>query len=193
MPIALRACRGYLWRGGWVPGRLRRDSRHWRWRRSGCERCVVTGANAIAGEWGHNPLPWPEAGEWPGPPCDRGRQPLASTRSSVWAGPRSSGPHRPLAGRRRHRWQRRLPVTRMRVSRSRPTSGVSPAGSALVVNVFDPDAIVPGGGVLQHCPADERAPRLWAEFVFSDAIVTWLVRAVHGDSSGVRGAAWLWD
>ena len=66
-------------------------------------------------------------------------------------------------------------------------------GLASVVNVFDPDAIVLGGGVSNIARLYERVPRLWAEFVFSDAIVTRLVRAVHGDSSGVRGAAWLWD
>ena len=66
-------------------------------------------------------------------------------------------------------------------------------GLASVINVFDPDAIVLGGGVSNIARLYERVPRLWAEFVFSDAVVTRLVRAVHGDSSGVRGAAWLWD
>ena len=66
-------------------------------------------------------------------------------------------------------------------------------GLASVINVFDPDAIVLGGGVSNIARLYERVPRLWAEFVFSDAVVTRLVRAVHGDSSGVRGAAWLWE
>ena len=59
--------------------------------------------------------------------------------------------------------------------------------------MFDPDAIVLGGGVSNIARLYERVPRLWTEFVFSDAVVTRLVRAVHGDSSGVRGAAWLWE
>ncbi len=59
--------------------------------------------------------------------------------------------------------------------------------------MFDPDAIVLGGGLSNIARLYERVPRLWIEFVFSDAVVTKLVRAVHGDSSGVRGAAWLWD
>ena len=66
-------------------------------------------------------------------------------------------------------------------------------GLASVINVFDPDAIVLGGGVSNIARLYERVPRLWTEFVFSDAVVTRLVRAVHGDSSGVRGAAWLWE
>ena len=66
-------------------------------------------------------------------------------------------------------------------------------GLASVINVFDPDVIVLGGGLSNISRLYERVPRLWSEYVFSDAIVTRLVRAVHGDSSGVRGAAWLWD
>ena len=66
-------------------------------------------------------------------------------------------------------------------------------GLASIINVFDPDAIVLGGGVSNIARLYERVPRVWAEFVFSDTVVTRLVRAVHGDSSGVRGAAWLWE
>ena len=66
-------------------------------------------------------------------------------------------------------------------------------GLASIINVFDPDAIVLGGGLSNIPRLYERVPRLWAEFVFSDTVVTRLVRAVHGDSSGVRGAAWLWE
>ena len=66
-------------------------------------------------------------------------------------------------------------------------------GLASIINVFDPDAIVLGGGVSNIDRLYERVPRIWAEFVFSDTVVTRLARAVHGDSSGVRGAAWLFD
>jgi predicted NBD/HSP70 family sugar kinase len=66
-------------------------------------------------------------------------------------------------------------------------------GLASIINVLDPDAIVLGGGLSNMSSLYERVPRLWGEFVFSDAVVTRLVPAVHGDSSGVRGAAWLWD
>ena len=154
---------------------------------------VVTGANAIAGEWGHNPLPWPEAGEWPGPPCYCGRTGCLETFLS---GPGFARDHEASTGRRLDaagivaaagtgdgdaqesvsRYERRLA-----------------RGLASVINVFDPVTIVLGGGVSNISRLYERVPRLWTEFVFSDAIVTRLVKAVHGDSSGVRGAAWLWE
>jgi fructokinase len=154
---------------------------------------VVTGANAIAGEWGHNPLPWPDAGEWPGPPCYCGRTGCLETFLS---GPGLARDHQAMTGREIDpagivagaatgdadaresvsRYERRLA-----------------RGLASVINVFDPDAIVLGGGLSNIARLYERVPRLWVEFVFSDVVVTKLVPAVHGDSSGVRGAAWLWD
>jgi fructokinase len=154
---------------------------------------VVTGANAIAGEWGHNPLPWPEAAEWPGPSCYCGRTGCIETFLS---GPGLARDHEARTGRTLDaaeivagaglgdrdadesvsRYERRLA-----------------RGLASVINVFDPGAIVLGGGVSNITRLYERVPRLWTEFVFSDAIVTRLVKAVHGDSSGVRGAAWLWE
>ena len=154
---------------------------------------VVTGANAVAGEWGHNPLPWPEAGEWPGPPCYCGRTGCIETFLS---GPGLARDFRDRTGRdadaaglaaeaqagnadaleRMSRYEHRLA-----------------RGLASIINVFDPDAIVLGGGVSNIDRLYERVPRIWAEFVFSDTVVTRLVRAVHGDSSGVRGAAWLWE
>jgi fructokinase len=154
---------------------------------------VVTGANAIAGEWGHNPLPWPEAGEWPGPPCYCGRTGCIET---LLSGPGLARDHHGRTGRALDAAgivaaaaagdedaRESVATYERRLAR----------GLASVVNVFDPDAIVLGGGVSNIARLYERVPRLWTEFVFSDAIVTRLVRAVHGDSSGVRGAAWLWD
>jgi fructokinase len=154
---------------------------------------VVTGANAIAGEWGHNPLPWPEAGEWPGPPCYCGRTGCIET---LLSGPGLARDHQGRTGRELDAAgivaaaaagdedaRESVATYERRLAR----------GLASVVNVFDPDAIVLGGGVSNIARLYERVPRLWTGFVFSDAIVTRLVRAVHGDSSGVRGAAWLWD
>jgi predicted NBD/HSP70 family sugar kinase len=66
-------------------------------------------------------------------------------------------------------------------------------GLASIINVLDPDAIVLGGGLSNIAQLYNRVPRLWEKYVFSDTVVTRLVRASHGDSSGVRGAAWLWD
>jgi fructokinase len=153
---------------------------------------VVTGANAIAGEWGHNHLPWPDADELPGPRCYCGRTGCIETFLS---GPGLSRDHRSagnealepaaIAGAAAAgdvgaldtigRYERRLA-----------------RGLASVINLLDPDVIVLGGGLSNIERFYARVPQLWTPYVFSDAVVTRLVRAVHGDSSGVRGAAWLW-
>jgi fructokinase len=153
---------------------------------------VVTGANAIAGEWGHNALPWPGEGEWPGPECYCGRTGCIETFLS---GPGLANDYAACAGRR-------LDAAAIVAAADAGDSAAGAAigryerrlarGLASIINVFDPDAIVLGGGVSNIGRLYERVPRLWGEFVFSDAVVTRLVRAVHGDSSGVRGAAWLW-
>ena len=153
---------------------------------------VVTGANAIAGEWGHNPLPWPEAGEWPGPPCYCGRTGCIET---FLAGPALARDHETRSGTRLDP----AAIVAAAPCNSDAQESVSryerrlARGLASVINVFDPDAIVLGGGMSNIARLYERVPQLWTEFIFSDAVVTRLVRAVHGDSSGVRGAAWLWD
>ena len=153
---------------------------------------VLTGANAIAGEWGHNPLPWPEAGELPGPACYCGR---AGCLETWLSGPglaadfdRSTGEQvaaetvvaRADAGERAaasvlDAWMTRLA-----------------RGLASIVNVLDPDVIVVGGGLSGITPLYARVPALWRQWVFSDRIDTRLVPARHGPTSGVRGAAWLW-
>ena len=154
---------------------------------------VVTGANAIAGEWGHNPLPWPEAGEWPGPPCYCGRTGCIETFLS---GPGLARDFKARAGRD---VDAASLVAEAEAGNAAARDSVSTyehrlaRGLASVINVFDPDAIVLGGGVSNIARLYQRVPGLWPEFVFSDAIVTRLVRAAHGDSSGVRGAAWLWE
>jgi fructokinase len=153
---------------------------------------VVTGANAIAGEWGHNALPWPEAEELPGPPCYCGRTGCIETFLS---GPGLARDHAAGTGERLDgaavvaAAAAGSPEARATLSRYEYRLA---RGLASIINVFDPDAIVLGGGLSNIAQLYDHVPRLWTEFVFSDAIVTRLVRAVHGDSSGVRGAAWLW-
>jgi fructokinase len=153
---------------------------------------ILTGANAIAGEWGHNPLPWPEPDERPGPACycglsgciesflsgpglaaDYGRRGGVADRSEDVVSKAESGD--PLALATLDVWERRL-------ARSLAT----------VINLLDPDVIVCGGGLSNLAHLYERVPRLWGQWIFSDAVSTRLVRAKHGDASGVRGAAWLW-
>jgi fructokinase len=153
---------------------------------------VVTGANAIAGEWGHNPLPWPQAGEWPGPPCYCGRSGCIETFLS---GPGLTRDYIAHGGRD-------LTAAEIAASAERGDARAAAAldryerrfarAIASIINVIDPHVIVVGGGLSNITRLYDRVPALWAQHVFSDRVDTRLVRAKHGDSSGVRGAAWLW-
>lgn len=154
---------------------------------------VLTGANAIAGEWGHNPLPWPREGEWPGPPCYCGRTGCIETFLS---GPGFAADYVAHGGE---------PLDAVAIA-SRAAAGDVRAEQcvqryedrmaralASVINVLDPDVIVLGGGMSNLDRLYATVPTLWLPYVFSDAVTTRLVKPKHGDSSGVRGAAWLWE
>ena len=156
-------------------------------------RHVLTGRNAIAGEWGHNPLPAPRAGEWPGPPCYCGKSGCVETFLS---GPALARDYEAAGG---------APLTALDVAK-RAGAGEPLAlaciaryedrmarALASIINVIDPDVIVLGGGVSNVDRLYTSVPHLWSPYTFSDRIRTRLVRAAHGDSSGVRGAAWLWE
>ena len=152
----------------------------------------LVGANAIGGEWGHNPLPWPESDERPGPPCYCGRRGCLETFLS---GPALSRDYAAATGE-----QRDPPA--IAAAAGAGDAGAEAAlrryedrlarGLASVINVVDPDVIVLGGGMSNIDRLYDQVPRLWVPYVFSDRVDTRLVRPVHGDSSGVRGAAWLW-
>ncbi len=152
----------------------------------------LVGANAISGEWGHNPLPWPESDERPGPPCYCGRRGCLETFLS---GPALSRDYAAATGERRD-------APAIAAAADAGDAGAEAAlrryedrlarGLASVINVVDPDVIVLGGGMSNIDRLYDQVPRLWAPYVFSDRVDTPLVRPVHGDSSGVRGAAWLW-
>ena len=154
---------------------------------------VIAGANGVAGEWGHNPMPAPRDTESPGPPCYCGRR---GCIEQFLSGPALARDYREAGG---------AAVTAAEVA-ARASAGETRAVEALsryaermaralgsVINLLDPDVIVLGGGLSNIEPLYERVPQLWSPYVFSDRIDTRLVRARHGDSSGVRGAAWLWD
>jgi len=152
---------------------------------------LLQGANAIAGEWGHNPLPWPEPSELPGPACYCGRRGCIETFVSGPAVSRDLVAHGgdaidvPEIARRAQQGQ-----TRELAALERFFARVS-RGLASVINVLDPNVIVLGGGMSRLAGIEaEIAARLPAH-VFSDCVRARVTRAVHGDSSGVRGAAWL--
>jgi len=154
---------------------------------------VVTGANAIAGEWGHNSLPWPHADEWPGPRCFCGR---AGCIEKFLSGPGLAFDYERVTGKTLDA-QAIVSAAALGDSRACETVGRYEyrlaRALASIINVFDPDVIVLGGGLSNVERLYDRVPKLWRDFVFSDSVVTRLVRASHGDSSGVRGAAWLWE
>lgn len=153
---------------------------------------VVTGANAVSGEWGHTPLPWMSADEYPGAPCYCGRHGCIETFVS--------GPAFEAAFARET--ERELdaariveaagagdPDARRALERFEDQLG---RGLTVLINVVDPDVIVLGGGLSNIERLYENLPAKVAHYAFSDALHTPVLRAVHGDSGGVRGAAWLW-
>lgn len=153
---------------------------------------IQVGANAIAGEWGHNPLPWPEPDEMPGPPCWCGRSGCIETflSGSGLAADHHRHTGRSLTAREiAHTAETGDPDCRATLARY---SGRLARGLALVINVIDPDAIVLGGGLSAIGMLYDDVPRRWQRYVFSDRVLTRLLAPTHGDSSGVRGAAWLW-
>ena len=132
---------------------------------------VLDGPNSISGEWGHNPLPLPVGADLPLPACYCGR---AGCIETYLSGPGLSrdGGAKDAAALARH--EERL---------ARALAGV--------INILDPDVIVLGGGLSAIDSLYVNVPRLWTRYVFSDRVDTLLAKNVHGDSSGVRGAAWL--
>jgi len=153
---------------------------------------LVRGPNAIAGEWGHNPLPWPRWDEHRGAPCYCGKRGCIETYLS---GAGLSRDHYDLTRQRltaaelaqrcikgEHLAEQTMARYEDRLARA----------LAAVINIVDPDVIVLGGGVSNINSLYQRVPKLWGQYVFSDTVATQLLPAMFGDSSGVRGAAWLW-
>ncbi|MDQ3070709.1 MAG: ROK family protein [Acidobacteriota bacterium] len=153
---------------------------------------LVQGVNAIAGEWGHNALPWAEDDERPGPRCYCGR---SGCIESFLSGPA-------LAGQFGHdtglSWTAEMIVAAAGAGDARADAAMRRyehrLGRALasVINVLDPDVIVLGGGLSNVERLYASVPGIWGQWVFSDQVATKLMKNRHGDSSGVRGAAGLW-
>ena len=150
---------------------------------------VLTGPNAIAGEWGHNPLPLPRGDDLPLPACYCGRQACIEAYLSGPALARDAGVglDAPQIAARASQGDARCEVALARYEERLARALAS------VINVLDPDVIVLGGGLSNMDRLYANVPRLWLPYVFSDLVSTRLARHVHGDSSGVRGAAWLWN
>jgi fructokinase len=153
---------------------------------------VLGGANAIAGEWGHNPLPWPTSTEIPGPPCYCGRSGCAETFLS---GPGLAADHRRQAGLRLSPSEiaRRAAAGEpdCRATLVRYVDRLA-RGLAAVINIVDPEAIVLGDGLSGIGALYDEVPMRSAPYVFSDRVTTRLLRPLHGAASGGRGAVWLW-
>ena len=153
---------------------------------------VLTGPNGIAGEWGHNPLPWPQADELPGTACYCGHSGCIETWLS---GPGFRAQHRLATGDDDLLPQEivaRAAAGDAACERSlRSYEGRLARALAHVINLLDPDIIVLGGGMSNIERLYANVPALWGPWVFSDRVDTQLVRNRFGDSSGVRGAAWL--
>jgi fructokinase len=153
---------------------------------------LVRGANAIAGEWGHNALPLPASTDHPLPLCYCGRRGCVETYVS---GPGLAADHAHVTGER-------LDAAGL-VARALAGDASCAAtlarhaerlarSLAVVINILDPDVIVLGGGLSNIRSLYADVPSMWGAHVFSDEVRTRLVAPMHGDSSGVRGAAWLW-
>jgi fructokinase len=154
-------------------------------------KCLI-GVNQITGEWGHNPLPWPSLEEIPGPTCYCGRR---GCIEAFISGPGLVNDHTAHTGQ--------TLTTHAIVKNAREGDAAATAtmeryynrlarSLATVINLLDPDVIVLGGGMSNVAGLAEQAQSRLGGYVFSDTIATRIVHNIHGDSSGVRGAAWLW-
>lgn len=153
---------------------------------------ILTGPHAIAGEWGHNPMAWPRDDERPGHPCFCGRP---GCNESFLAGPSLARDHRLATGQdlkakdiaelaEKHDPGALATMVRYEDRMARAL--------AVIINVLDPDFVVLGGGVSNIARLYREVPLVLPKYVFSDKVTTPIVKAKYGDSSGVRGAAWLW-
>ncbi len=153
---------------------------------------VLDGPNGIAGEWGHNPLPWPRDDERPGAACFCGKLGCIETFLS---GPGLARDHRRATG---SDLAPREIIEGVNAGDAACEAALARYEERLaralahVINLLDPDVVVLGGGLSNVDRLYATVPRLWGDWVFSDRVDTRLVKHRHGDSSGVRGAAWLW-
>ncbi len=157
------------------------------------DKKVLPGANSIAGEWGHNPLPWPNDDELPGAECYCGKLGCIETWLS---GPGIVRDHElynnefidPEALDGKARFGDEDAIETFQRYENRMARSL-----AHVINILDPDVIVLGGGMGNIKRLYKNVPAILGDYVFSDTVNTKILAPLHGDSSGVRGAAWLWN
>lgn len=153
---------------------------------------LLEGPNAIAGEWGHNPLPWPQEDEIPGRECYCG---LRGCIETFLSGPGMAADHVTHTAE-----QLDAHEIVARAKGAHPDAQATldryvdrlARGLASIINVVDPDVVVLGGGLSNIEVLYSQVPAIWGRYVFSDRVDTRLVKNAHGDAGGVRGAAWLW-
>ncbi len=151
---------------------------------------IIGGINGIAGEWGHNPLPWPSDDERPGAPCYCG---LNGCIETFLSGPALAADFKRASGLNHPPHEIvKLTSQTAEATLKRYEKRLAKA-LASVINILDPDVIVLGGGLSNMARLYDAVPELWQQWVFSDRVDTRLIANQWGDSSGVRGAAWLWD
>jgi fructokinase len=155
---------------------------------------LVGGPNAIAGEWGHNPLPWPHPDETPGPACYCGQHGCLETWIS------GTGLQNDFIRHGGEPWKAQQIVQAAEQGNELAAQALlryedrMARALAVVINILDPEVIVLGGGMSNVKRLYDNVPKLWGQYVFStDQVATKLLPPKHGDSSGVRGAAWLWQ
>jgi fructokinase len=154
---------------------------------------ILPNANGIAGEWGHNPLPWMQPDEFPGPVCTCGRR---GCIEQFVSGPALAASHAASSGQN-------LDPTAIGAAADAGEASAEATmeryfsrlarALAHVVNLLDPEVIVLGRGLSNLRTIYDRVPGLWGQYVYGGSVATLLVPAAHGDASGVRGAARLWD
>lgn len=152
---------------------------------------LIGGPNAICGEWGHNPMPWSNQSDLPFPPCYCGKKGCIETYLS---GPGFERDYFLLSKVKRTAIEitqliNKDPHADMAIERyiNRLARSLS-----TVINILDPEVIVLGGGMSNTDAIYQGVEKEWKRYVFSDKVNTKIFKALHGDSSGVRGAAWLW-
>ncbi len=154
---------------------------------------VHSGINGISGEWGHINMPWMSAEESPGPDCYCGKNGCVETFLS---GPGMENDYRTLGGDKDHKAQDIVELASNGDARANETldryENRLARGLATIITLIDPDVIILGGGISNIDRIYENVPKIWQYWAFSDRTDTPLLQNTHGDSSGVRGAAWLW-